>query len=82
MVSQFTKIPPASPIPLNGAGDWRLSLENTGTLFVEDDAYGELNFSGKSLSSMREFLQTDHYHRIIFQNSRARNASWVGGGAA
>ena len=29
---------------------------NTDTLFVEDDAYGELNFSGKSLSSMREFL--------------------------
>jgi 2-aminoadipate transaminase len=29
---------------------------NTGTLFVEDDAYGELNFSGKTLSSMREFL--------------------------
>ena len=29
---------------------------NTETLFVEDDAYGELNFSGKILSSMREFL--------------------------
>jgi 2-aminoadipate transaminase len=28
----------------------------TETLFVEDDAYGELNFSGKTLSSMREFL--------------------------
>ncbi len=31
-------------------------MGNTDTLFVEDDAYGELNFSGKSLSSMREFL--------------------------
>jgi 2-aminoadipate transaminase len=29
---------------------------DTGTLFVEDDAYGELNFSGKTYSSMREFL--------------------------
>jgi len=29
---------------------------STDTLFVEDDAYGELNFSGKKLSSMREFL--------------------------
>jgi 2-aminoadipate transaminase len=29
---------------------------NTSTLFIEDDAYGELNFSGKALSSMREFL--------------------------
>jgi len=28
----------------------------TETLFVEDDAYGELNFSRKTLSSMREFL--------------------------
>jgi 2-aminoadipate transaminase len=28
----------------------------TETLFVEDDAYGELNFSGKTLSSMQEFL--------------------------
>jgi 2-aminoadipate transaminase len=28
----------------------------TETLFVEDDAYGELNFSEKTLSSMREFL--------------------------
>jgi 2-aminoadipate transaminase len=26
------------------------------TLFIEDDAYGELNFSQKSLPSMREFL--------------------------
>ena len=31
-------------------------LGNTNTVFVEDDAYGELNFSGKTLSSMREFL--------------------------
>ncbi|PKL58975.1 MAG: aspartate aminotransferase, partial [Methanomicrobiales archaeon HGW-Methanomicrobiales-5] len=31
-------------------------LKKTGTLFIEDDAYGELNFSGKSLPSMREFL--------------------------
>jgi 2-aminoadipate transaminase len=31
-------------------------FENSGTLFVEDDAYGELSFSGKTLSSMREFL--------------------------
>jgi 2-aminoadipate transaminase len=34
----------------------------TETLFVEDDAYGELNFSGKTLSSMREFLP---YQTII-----------------
>ena len=26
------------------------------TLFIEDDAYGELHFSGKTLSSMQEFL--------------------------
>jgi 2-aminoadipate transaminase len=31
-------------------------FENSGTLFVEDDAYGELNFSGKTMSSMQEFL--------------------------
>ncbi len=31
-------------------------IGNTNTLFVEDDAYGELNFSGKTLPSMREFL--------------------------
>ncbi len=31
-------------------------LEGCGTLFVEDDAYGELNFSGTSSPSMREFL--------------------------
>jgi 2-aminoadipate transaminase len=31
-------------------------IGNTNTLFVEDDAYGELNFSGKNLPSMREFL--------------------------
>ena len=31
-------------------------LGDAETLFVEDDAYGELNFSGKILSSMREFL--------------------------
>jgi 2-aminoadipate transaminase len=31
-------------------------LGDTETLFVEDDAYGELNFSGKTRSSMREFL--------------------------
>ena len=29
---------------------------NTETLFVEDDAYGELNFSGKTFLSMRELL--------------------------
>lgn len=31
-------------------------LKNTGTLFIEDDAYGELNFSGQSLPSMREYV--------------------------
>jgi len=31
-------------------------LGNHDTLFVEDDAYGELNFAGTSLSSMRRFI--------------------------
>ena len=31
-------------------------LEKTSTLFIEDDAYGELNFDGKSLPSLREFI--------------------------
>ncbi|MFA4823981.1 MAG: PLP-dependent aminotransferase family protein [Methanoregula sp.] len=31
-------------------------LEKTDTLYIEDDAYGELNFSGKSLPSLRKFL--------------------------
>jgi len=31
-------------------------LEKGTTLFVEDDAYGELNFEGKSLPSMRRFI--------------------------
>jgi 2-aminoadipate transaminase len=31
-------------------------LRETDTLFIEDDAYGELNFSQKFLPSMREFL--------------------------
>ena len=31
-------------------------LEKTDAFFVEDDAYGELNFSGKKLPSFREFL--------------------------
>jgi 2-aminoadipate transaminase len=31
-------------------------FKDTGTLFVEDDAYGELNFFKKTYSSMREFL--------------------------
>jgi len=31
-------------------------LKKTDTLFIEDDAYGELNFGGESLPSMREFL--------------------------
>ena len=31
-------------------------FQNTETLFVEDDAYGKLNFSGKTPSSLREFL--------------------------
>jgi 2-aminoadipate transaminase len=31
-------------------------LKKTDTLFIEDDAYGELNFSGTSLPSLREFL--------------------------
>lgn len=31
-------------------------LGGTGTFFIEDDAYGELNFSGISLPSFREYL--------------------------
>jgi 2-aminoadipate transaminase len=31
-------------------------LEGTQTFFVEDDAYGELNFSAKSLPSLRRYL--------------------------
>jgi 2-aminoadipate transaminase len=31
-------------------------LAESGTLFVEDDAYGELDFSGRSLPSLREYL--------------------------
>jgi 2-aminoadipate transaminase len=31
-------------------------LKKTDTLYIEDDAYGELNFSGSSLPSLREFL--------------------------
>ena len=31
-------------------------LKKTDTLYVEDDAYGELNFSGRSLPSLRKFI--------------------------
>jgi 2-aminoadipate transaminase len=31
-------------------------LNGTGTFLVEDDAYGELNFSGRSLASFREYI--------------------------
>lgn len=31
-------------------------LEGTGIFFVEDDAYGELNFSGTSLPSLRQYI--------------------------
>lgn len=31
-------------------------LQEHGSLFVEDDAYGELSFSGKSIPSLRSFL--------------------------
>jgi len=31
-------------------------IKETDTLFVEDDAYGELNFSGKSLPSLKKFI--------------------------
>jgi 2-aminoadipate transaminase len=31
-------------------------LDGTGTFFIEDDAYGELNFSGTSLPSLRHYL--------------------------
>jgi 2-aminoadipate transaminase len=31
-------------------------LERTPVLFIEDDAYGELNFTGETMPSMREFL--------------------------
>jgi 2-aminoadipate transaminase len=32
------------------------ALRDTGTVYVEDDAYGELRFSGSAMPSMREFL--------------------------
>ncbi|MGA2913425.1 MAG: PLP-dependent aminotransferase family protein [Methanoregula sp.] len=31
-------------------------MRKTTTLFIEDDAYGELNFAGETMPSMREFL--------------------------
>jgi 2-aminoadipate transaminase len=31
-------------------------LKKTSTLFIEDDAYGELNFGGETMPSMREFI--------------------------
>jgi 2-aminoadipate transaminase len=31
-------------------------IGKTDTLYIEDDAYGELNFSGRSLPSLREFI--------------------------
>jgi len=31
-------------------------LKETDTLFIEDDAYGELNFSGRSLPSLRKYV--------------------------
>ncbi|WP_321507985.1 PLP-dependent aminotransferase family protein [uncultured Methanoregula sp.] len=31
-------------------------LEKSDALFIEDDAYGELNFAGKSLPSLRQFI--------------------------
>jgi 2-aminoadipate transaminase len=31
-------------------------LKKTNTLYIEDDAYGELNFSGRSLPSMRQYI--------------------------
>ena len=31
-------------------------LEKSETLFIEDDAYGELNFNGKSLPSLRQYI--------------------------
>jgi 2-aminoadipate transaminase len=31
-------------------------LKKTNTLFIEDDAYGELNFGGETMPSMRKFL--------------------------
>jgi 2-aminoadipate transaminase len=31
-------------------------LKQTDTLYIEDDAYGELNFSGRSLPSLRKYL--------------------------
>jgi 2-aminoadipate transaminase len=31
-------------------------MKTSSTLFIEDDAYGELNFEGETMSSMREFL--------------------------
>jgi 2-aminoadipate transaminase len=40
-------------------------LRKKGVLFVEDDAYGELNFSGTSLPSMRTFLP----HQTIITGS-------------
>ena len=40
-------------------------MKEHGVLYVEDDAYGELNFSGKSLSSMQTFLP----HQTIITGS-------------
>ena len=55
-------------------------IGNTNTLFVEDDAYGELNFSGKNLPSMREFLPdqtiiTGSFSKILAPGMRS-GGSW------
>jgi 2-aminoadipate transaminase len=60
-VKLFYGIPNSqNPSGISYSNDQRRELAsiflNTDTLFVEDDAYGELNFSRKTLSSMWEFL--------------------------
>jgi 2-aminoadipate transaminase len=52
-----------NPSGITYSGDRRREigtlLEGRDTLFIEDDAYGELSFDGSALPSMREFLP-DH----------------------
>jgi 2-aminoadipate transaminase len=53
-------------------------LEKTDSLYTEDDAYGELNFSGRSLPSFREYIPeqtiiTDHFKILAPQR-----LGWIG----
>jgi len=60
-VRMFYGVPNSqNPSGITYAEKWRRDVADVirehGVLFVEDDAYGELNFSGDSLPSMRSFL--------------------------